>query len=72
VALPGPRLGPRGACGLGGSAGNEDLRDDVGDGPQKTDSGEIGSPFQGGRTINFRNADDHIFEFMTVPQTGAT
>jgi catechol 2,3-dioxygenase-like lactoylglutathione lyase family enzyme len=43
-----------------------------GDGPQRTDSGEIGSPFQGGRTVYFRNADDHIFEFMTVPQTGAT
>lgn len=43
-----------------------------GDGPQKTDGMEIGSPFQGGRTVYFRSADDHIYEFMTVPQTGAT
>ena len=42
-----------------------------GPGPQKTDSMEIGSPFQAGRTVYFRSADDHIFEFMTEPQTGA-
>ena len=43
-----------------------------GPGPQRTDTMEIGSPFQGGRTVYFRSPDGHIFEFMTVPQTGAT
>ncbi len=43
-----------------------------GSGPQHTDNGEIGSPFQGGRNVYFTSPDAHIYEFMTVPETGAS
>ena len=42
-----------------------------GDGPQRSDNMKVGAPFQGGRSVYFRSEDDHIFEFMTEPQTGA-
>ena len=51
------------------------IQDEVvpfGSGPSAADNMEIGSPFQGGRTVYFRSPDGHLFEYMTHPQTGAT